>query len=68
MKRAKVTLGNRQAALLYAAASRGIDEFDADDNDETGSNQRLAEEMQEALTILVRAMYAAGFDHEGKAL
>lgn len=68
MRRAKVTLGNRQAALLYAAASRGIDEYDADDNDETGANQRLAEEMQEALTVLLRAMYAAGFDHEGQAL
>ena len=57
MKRVRVTLGPRQASLLWQAAARGCDEFEAEDE-----TYRLSEQMADALAVLTRAIHAAGHD------
>lgn len=57
MKRVTVTLGHRQARLLWQAASRGCDEFDMDEKTE-----RLGGQMSEAMRPLTRAIMDAGYD------
>ena len=57
MKRVRVTLGHRQARLLWQAASRGGDEVEMEEETE-----RLAQQMGEALRPLTRAILEAGYD------
>lgn len=57
MKRVKVTLGPRQASLLWQAAARGYDEFEAEDE-----TYRISQQMLEAIDVLTRAIHAAGHD------
>lgn len=61
MKRVKMTLGHRQAALIWHAAAAGIDEYMA--NEESEPDQyRIGDQMMEALQVLTRAMREAGYD------
>lgn len=57
MKRVKVTLGKRQAALIWQAAATGIDWLESEDE-----TFKLSEEMADALAVLTRAMLAVGYD------
>jgi hypothetical protein len=61
MKRVKVTLGHRQAALLWAAASRGVFELQADEDLEP-DDYRVGVAASKALDALTYAMYEADFD------
>jgi len=60
-KRVRVTLGHRQAALLWAAAVRGIDELTAEEDLEP-EDYRLGLRADDALRVLTRAILAAGYD------
>lgn len=61
MKRVKVTLGHRQAALIWHAAGRGIDEYMANEESEP-DDYRIGEQMMEAFNVLTRAIHEAGYE------
>jgi len=56
MKHAKVTLGPKQATILWAAAARGIDELESSD----GWTPAQIQAAEDALDVLTRAIIASG--------
>jgi hypothetical protein len=63
VKRVHVVLGHRQAAALLEAASRGIDEWEAELDDLSGSVHGPASERRKALEAW-RALYTAMIQSE----
>ena len=57
MKHVRVTLGPRQASLLWQAAARGCDEYEAEDE-----TYKISQEMLGAIYVLTRAIHKAGPD------